>query len=830
MPEESVQIKEHFLTNSFGDTYLYGLNHNTLNRTGAAQQHRARLGHLVEEKDTLFIIIGSDSGTLFSFLSANQAGSGTRFLVVEPDPVYPVIAEHVQELQLPETVDFIAAKDFREAADRIRINRYLYAGSVRIVKSLAAEYDFLGSYRELFFTIQTLCNQQEYLVRQRLQNQTFKQAQLKNIAENHTPSLCLKDIFQGKTAVLLAGGPSLDDILPWVQEHRDSLVVLAVSRICRRLLDVELTPDIIFSIDPHQVSFDVSKEALNFWKDSLLVHSYHVSPLLLAQWRGKSIYLGNRFPWKSTLNCESLTMAGPTVSNTALSVAVEMGVERIILAGVDLCHSRDGYTHASGSNEHAAGPQLAQTTTQVETNGGWMAETTSDFLAAIDILAMQVQEAVRHNTTVINPSANSARIKGVEHVPLKKIHLEPMTPPASEILAPVGQLPKKEQRIHDLEQVQDELRWITGQLTQVTKLCREALACNEGLFGRKGKKQDFKYKKRMDKIERKLNSTYGKSTVFVKEYGAYDLLQMTILSDEDEWTEQEIEEAAATYYTKYGETASTLLKLIDETRQRIQSRMDEESDHPDFRELFSRWRNEKTPGRLHVWLHHHNKNIEDLPPERVPEARQLAEAFALQLDTSADSAHMQRSRTFAKLNELRGKILMYFQKKDVQALENLQHSLARHESPDAEKYLYLCKGLFHELAEEWDDAIEAYQHLFEAQDEILLEDALLRITSISLQRNDMENSFLALENLSHLSPVYLHQCGDLLRLTGNHEQALDTYLSYIERVPGDIETMLKIGQYYRELGIEQGARTIFEHILSLDPDNRAARQLLEEKR
>ncbi len=830
MPEEPAQNSECFLTNTFGDAYLYSLNHNTLNSTGAQEQHRARLGPLLDEKDTLFIIIGSDSGTLLSYLSRVKPASGTRFLVLEPDHIHPVIADHLQDLSLPDHVDFVAARDFKEAADRAQINRYLYAGAVRIIKSLAAEYDFPGAYQELFFSIQTLCNQQEYLVRRRLQNQTFKLAQLKNLAENHTPSPCLRNLFQGRTAVLLAGGPSLDDILPWVQEHRDSLLVLAVSRICRRLLDVGLTPDIIFSIDPHQVSFDVSKETLYFWKDSLLVHSYHVSPMLLAQWRGKNIYLGNRFPWQSKLNRESLTMAGPTVSNTALSVAVEMGVSRIILAGVDLCHSRDGYTHAAGSNEHAAGPQLAQTTTQVETNGGWMAETTSDFLSAIDILALQVEHAAEHNTAVINPSPGSARVQGVAHVPLEEITLEPVPQPAREILADIPASLTIEQRQHDLQQVEEELRWITGQLAHIRKLCQEALECNEGLFGRKGKKQDFKYKKRMDKIERKLNSTYGRSTVFVKEYGAYDLLQMTILGDEGDWTETEIEEAATTYYTKYGETAKTLQKLIDAARKRVRSRRNEDAEQPDCSELFTRWSQEKTPGRLQVWFEQHGKTMQDIPAAMQDRARQLEEEFARLMDSTADSAHMQRSKKFAELTELRGKILMYFQKKDVQALENLQRSLAQHPDPDAEKYRALCQGLYHELNEEWEKAIEAYQQLFEAQDDILLEDALLRIASISLQRNDLDNGFLALENLSHLSPIYLQQCGDLLRLTGNHQQALDTYLSYLERVPNDIETMLKTGKYYRELGIEEGARAIFTHILSLDPDNSAARKLLEENR
>ena len=822
------ETSECFLTNTFGDKFLYSLNHNTLNQTGAVHQHRLRFEHLTAKENTLFIVIGSDSGTLLSYLNTVTIAPGTRFIVLEPDHIFPLIASEIQESTTSEIVAFVPAEDFKTAADEAQIDRYFYAGEVIIIKSLAAEYNFTGRYHDLFFSIQTLCNHKKYQIRSRLTGKPFKLAQLKNIAENHTSSSCLRNTFRGKTAVLLAGGPSLDEILPWVLKNKDSLLILAASRISRRLLEVGLTPDIFFSIDPHQVSFDVSKEMLRFWKDSLLIHSYHVSPLLLSQWQGNNIYLGNRFPWNSRMNQESLPMAGPTVSNTALSVAVEMGVSQLILAGMDLCHNKEGYTHAAGSNEHLAGPQLAQTTTQVLTNGGWMAETTSDLLSAADILALQVEHAAQHGTILINPASGAAQVKGVLYLRLEDIQLEAISPPAAVTLKKLSKQPSVDQRKEDLLKVQGELSWITGQLIQIKKLCREALRCNEGLFGRKGKKQDFKYKKRMDKIERKLNSTYGRSTVFVKEYGAYDLLQMTILGSDEDWTEQKIEDAATTYYSKYSETSSQLLELIKETKQRIQSRLDEDAATPDFDLLFSRWQQERIPGRLYVWLARHNRQIEDLPADVHHSAQQLTEEFSRQMDETADSAHMQRSKKFADLKELRGKILMYFQKKDSQALENLQTSLEKHQNPDAKKYLYLCQGLLNELNKQWDQALDAYQLLFNAQDEILLEDALLHITSISLSRNDLDNSFLALENLAKLSPIYLQQYADLLKLTGAHQQALNTYLSYMEKVPHDISTILKIGNYYRELNIEEGAKTMFEHALSLDPENTAARQLLKD--
>lgn len=827
--EQNNIVQEFFLTNKFGDRYLFSLNHNTLNLAGAAHLHQNRLHQILTQKNSLCIIIGSDSGTLLPFLAAAQNASGSQFLILEPPDVFARIQNEYAHITLPAHVHFGSADNLSEISDLLDISRYFYAGEVLILKSIAAEYGFLDEYHELFFSVQNYCNHQHWAISAKLQGAAFIHAQLDNLADNVISSSCLHGIFAGKTAVLLAGGPSLDDMLPWVIARRHTLLVLAVSRISRRLLEVGLVPDFVFSIDPHRVSFDVSVEMLRFWQQSIFIHSFHVSPLLLGQWRGKSIFLGCRFPWQTSLNEPSLPMPGPTVANVALSVATEMGFDRIILAGLDLCRSRDGYTHATGSNERAAGPQLAATCVQVETNGGWMAETTSDFFTAIGTISAQAQLARQKNCILINPAEGAARIEGIEHVRLQDITVKETTPLSCTLL--LDSLPQSSAaaRRKDLELVYQELVRAKGQLLRMKKLTREALNCNEGLFGRQGKRQDFKYKIRMDKIEKTLNTRYAPFSTFVKNYAAHDLLKMTKLGVADrEWSDQEIEEAAQIYYANYDKAIHQLIRVIDKAKEKITRRKEEDAVSPDLQHLAAGWERDEIPGRALVWLDRHNMAEADIPPEHQDAFAQVLHANEAQFATTLVSAHMQRSIAFASLQGLRSKLQSYFKKQDKNALHNIQSSLEKSTHPEAKKHYLLCSGLIAELEGNVDRALEQYQLLFEVEDEVFLEDALLRITSISLARGDYDNSLLALETLSKISYTYGTQYADLLRLTGQGKKSLDVYLDYLEQIPGDTTTMLKTGKLFGDMKVIEGARAMFQHVLMLDPDNRAARHHLEE--
>ena len=184
-----------------------------------------------------------------------------------------------------------------------------------------------------------------------------------------------------ENAILLAGGPSLDSSIPWIQAHQDDCIIIAVSRISRRLLNADITPDFIFSVDPQGLSLDVSREMFHFDGKSVFIHSYHAFPAMVAQWLGTKAYLGPLFPWPSPLNGVDRTSGGATVTNIAWACALEMGFAEIVLCGVDLCYSSEGHTHASFSKDRDHGPRF-EGETRIETNAGAYAETTHAYAFA----------------------------------------------------------------------------------------------------------------------------------------------------------------------------------------------------------------------------------------------------------------------------------------------------------------------------------------------------------------------------------------------------------------------------------------------------------------
>ena len=250
---------------------------------------------------------------------------------------------------------------------------------------------------------------------------------------------------------------------------------------------------------------------------------------------------------------------------------------------------------------------------------------------------------------------------------------------------------------------------------------------------------------------------------------------------------------------------------------------DKESPRPDI--LFKQWRKDEQPGRISVWLSHKQIKIEDLATETQSLAKELMAEFTI-IGNQTETDHMQRSRLFADLSGVRAKTLAFFRQNNFTGLRDLKEALTSHSDPAAVKFVHLCDGYLAELAKQPDKALEYYELLFKQRDEALLEDILRRIASITLTQNNIDNSLLALESLCHISPTYIPQYGDLLRLTGSHQEAIDAYLYYLEQIPSDTNVMLKVGSYYRELKIEEGARAMFEHVLQLEPENSLANQLL----
>lgn len=817
------------LTNEFGDLYFHDINGSAFNKVGADALYNSHFDEKLHQENTLYILLGTDSALLPKYLMKSGLPEGSRYLFVEPPEVLDRLAQVIPVEGFDERILLTTPENWKQSADDLGFKHYVFLERMEFFPSIGAEDLHLAAYQECGRKLQTELENSRWALTAGIGSEIFFRLQLTNLQENQLSAVCLEDLFRDKTAVILGGGPSLDSTLPWISENRDRLVVIAVSRVARRLLEVGLSPDIFVSIDPHQVSFDVSKEVLKFWEKSILVHHYHVSSKLLGQWRGRKLFLGTRFGWPTHWNDTYLDTQGPTVTNCIIVLALHMGFANVLLAGVDLCFSKEGFTHAQGSNEHQAGPQLGRGQLWVETNGGWLAETTPDFNHSINVIAEQAKAAQKKGCRLVNLSESAAKVPGVEFLPTEAVSPTPLPRPALELI--LDRLPEDsvETRNDFYVNMLRELGTAVQELEAIKALSLEALDTNARFAGwqgdNKGSPDD---RKKLDDIESQLNREHSVFSRIVKQIGIREFLTLAHSDQDKTWEKEDVDRMMQRYYEAYRDSADRILQMLQETQDRLHCRLEEEKASPDFERLISQWETDGQPGRALVWKTRHSET--PVPEPVLARFNELEGQYNTVLD-EAETLHMARAKIWSQLGPVCGKLKVMFKRNEQNNLKHLLTGLQPLPGEEANALYHLGSGFLAELNKNIDGAMGEYQQvidlLMEKQDvTAALEEALLRVFVISLDRSDVENALLAGNCLSELSPAYLPYYADLLRLTGDKMSALDVYTGYLEKAQTDIPVMLKLGNLYLELGIKEGARQMFSSVLAREPENTAARRLL----
>lgn len=815
------------VSNEFGDRYLFSINRYTFRQTDAHTLYKKQYGDGIFQENTLHILVGMDSGLLLQYLHRIGISPTSRYVIVELPKTLERLRQEGLLDESHERVACVTVDELPAIAKKFEFANYLYTEKINIWKSFAALDAFLPEYAELHFAARDFIEAFAWQIKVQLGNEIFIRRQLENLSENRHSAACLKNLFPGKTAVLLAGGPSLDDILPWVRENRQNLVVLAVSRIARRLKEVDLTPDIFFSVDPQEVSFDVSKEMLYFGEKTLFVNSYHVVPKLLSQWQGRSVYVGPRWPWPEEGEEPCLDTPGPTVTHTAFAIAAEMGFSQIVLGGVDLCFSPTGHSHALGSHERQAGPQFNGFTTQVATNRGAKAFTTRAMAEGIAVFGDLAASAKKTDLRTINPTPNAAIIPWVEHRTLTGLTLESMTKPAWVHIQ--SALPPEDgsTRTGHYHKILAKLNTAEKHIRSIRKMAREALKCNDGLFGRNGLQPNFKFKNKMDKIEKTLSlPPLAKYSQVLKQAGLRYFVKIARPDTEQEWSDSQIEETGRLYYQAYLDSSNTLLEILDEAKQRVSLRMAEEDPATDPNRLFDGWEKHGETGRIILWQHRRPQLAGTESPHITPPVHTVERAFLAILAARPESLAKAVDAS-AGSNLARQRVLSLFRDRETELLAELLPGLAESGQPGMPLVHHLAAGYLAELQEDYALALDEYQQAIGDESSPTTEDALRRIASVSLHLDDPANALLALECLSKLTPEYLPRYAELAQLLGQTQTALETYADYLDYFPNDPVVLLKVAKLYQQAGEKDFAANILGHILQQDPNNQTARTLLD---
>ena len=816
-----------FLTSPFGERYLYSVNRSTFQQEKSADLFHRSYPELLTRKDNLTFILGTDSGLLLNYLKEREIPDGSLFVFIEFPDIITLLEEEGLLDNLPEQIFIFNQAEVWNNLEALHFTSYLLRQNLILHTSSARRNGWIPEYRILEEEFMQRLKQQGGKHGEIMSLATFTTAGLRNCSENQHHVSLLANIFSGKTAVVLGGGPSLDSMLPWVKKNRDKLIIISAARISKQLHAAGITPHFIAAVDPKDSDFDHTREMLYFQDSSIFIHSYHVAPRLLSQWGGLSFFYGSLFPWESKLNHTTSMSTGSTVTNAALGFAAYTGCAAVVFGGVDFCFSQTGISHAAGSYESLTGPSLNDTL-PVETNDGHIASSRKDYLKGKADMEEQAAQLTARGLRIINPHDWSSRMEHVEYLKFREIPLSLLEKsPVEKAINAISPANNQQNCLKHYKAAGRELSRIRKQLEGYKKLFHKALRCNDGLFGRNGKQADFSYKVEMDNIEEKLSRDHHKLYSLLKILNLKNVMRSTRSAAAEEWSDEEIEQAGREYYEACTASAVELISLIQHAAKINRMRIAEEQLKPNFKELVTFWKTENQQGRVRVWKRQHPEGYEKIEETSRILLDEIDREFEV-IFTEQETSYLKKNRKASSLDGVAATSLQYFLTKDRAALQRLQQGLTVH--PDrkrAEKLSLFTRGLLLELDGKAEEASANYQQLLGEEKAFLTEESLKRLFSIFLDQGNLQSAVTAAECLTQISVSYAPRLAEVYEISGELPAALDIYTQYLEHVGSHVPTMQKMAKLYLKSNLPEGAVMMSKFILEQEPENSTARHCIE---
>lgn len=155
-----------------------------------------------------------------------------------------------------------------------------------------------------------------------------------------TPVNELKDKYKGVPAVIVSAGPSLSKNIDYLKKGGNRLV-LSGGRTLRTLIEKEIVPNCVASVDFSEVAFKLVDGYLNKF-DVPLVISDNTNTKILEEHNGnKFFFSANEFLnniWKTDIK---ELFGGGSIAHTLTLLAIHMGCNPIVFIGQDLAYTGD---------------------------------------------------------------------------------------------------------------------------------------------------------------------------------------------------------------------------------------------------------------------------------------------------------------------------------------------------------------------------------------------------------------------------------------------------------------------------------------------------------
>lgn len=253
---------------------------------------------------------------------------------------------------------------------------------------------------------------------------------------NSRPLSLLKNLFIGKTVLILAAGPSLKDNLDLIKQNRNKFIVFAVNKVFEYLIENEIEPDFLIASDAMWLDYTMRVNPEIFERINLIcttksdsfVYTQNFHSIFNYYLNNDSFYeeLNRKFPEEIKL----YETEGTTVSQCYYS-AIEMGFSNIVFCGLDLAIKQNNAYAPNievtyNSDGSAVFTKQVKNLVEIKSVSGGMVKTRDDYM----VFAKQLGYAFLKNTSakLYNTSDFGAYIEGMIYEPMSSIvkNIEPV--------------------------------------------------------------------------------------------------------------------------------------------------------------------------------------------------------------------------------------------------------------------------------------------------------------------------------------------------------------------------------------------------------------------
>lgn len=155
----------------------------------------------------------------------------------------------------------------------------------------------------------------------------------------------LKNKFEGKPAVIVSAGPSLNKNIHLLKEVQDKFIIITGPRTLGILIKNGITPDFLCEVDPQEEVYDFVKDYIDL--NIPLVFMDSASSKLVKEQKGLKIIAANQGMEKYLeemlgVEVDSLIQGG-SVAHFCMGLAVYMGCSTVIFIGQDLAYTNEKF-------------------------------------------------------------------------------------------------------------------------------------------------------------------------------------------------------------------------------------------------------------------------------------------------------------------------------------------------------------------------------------------------------------------------------------------------------------------------------------------------------